>query len=159
MMLSQMPDIPWKTDACEDMVQPYWLEDSCARLSARDADLAYDCSREACRTIFSHSPFARFKEEGKTLIAMFRDYRQGLYDRIPWGSIAMIAFTLLYIVNPVDFIPDMAPAVGFIDDAGLLGICLKSVAGDLEDYRCWTSSFYYQYLQRKLRPPVALNVR
>ncbi|MCG8636419.1 MAG: DUF1232 domain-containing protein [Desulfobacterales bacterium] len=133
-----------------ETARPYWLKEEGKNISPEDLDLAYTCSGDACSTILRHGPFERFKGDAHALISMFRDYKDGLYDRIPWGSVALIAFTLLYIVNPMDIIPDIAPVIGFIDDAGMLGICLKSVDRDLTDYRCWTSSFYYRYLKRKL---------
>ena len=35
----------------------------------------------------------------------------------PW----MIALCILYVISPIDFIPDVLFPVGFIDDLGVLG--------------------------------------
>lgn len=73
----------------------------------------------------------------KTLLAMLRDYIKGSYRQVMFGSIAAIAGAVLYFVSPVDVIPDFIPGLGYIDDASVLGLCLRWVRQDLERYRQW----------------------
>lgn len=42
----------------------------------------------------------------------------------PWGSIFAIVVAILYGASPVDLIPDIIPLLGFVDDAGVVGILL-----------------------------------
>lgn len=39
---------------------------------------------------------------------------------------------LAYFILPIDVIPDMAPLIGFTDDAAVLAIALKTIAGALK---------------------------
>ena len=75
-----------------------------------------------------------------TLIALVNDYVKGNYRDVPWYSLSAIAFTLLYIFNPLDLIPDFIPGFGMLDDAAVLGLCLKMVHKDIEKYREWKNT-------------------
>jgi uncharacterized membrane protein YkvA (DUF1232 family) len=43
---------------------------------------------------------------------------------------------LLYLVSPIDLIPDFLPG-GYIDDAMVLAIVIKQVSSDLDKYKEW----------------------
>jgi uncharacterized membrane protein YkvA (DUF1232 family) len=44
---------------------------------------------------------------------------------------------LLYVLNPLDLIPDFLPLVGQIDDAAVVAACLLMVRQDLHKYKKW----------------------
>ena len=79
----------------------------------------------------------RFWDDFILLFGIIRDYVKGDYREIPWGSISAIAFTLLYVINPFDLIPDYIPGVGYLDDAAVVAICLKLIDKDLQKYKEW----------------------
>jgi len=79
----------------------------------------------------------RFREDIKLMFAMIRDYWNGNYRDVPWKSIAAIAGALLYVLNPLDVIPDLLIGIGFLDDAGVVALCLKLVESDLYRYAAW----------------------
>ena len=54
------------------------------------------------------------------MFSMLRDYWNGSYRDIPWKSIAAVAGALLYVMNPLDFIPDLIVGIGFVDDVEFL---------------------------------------
>lgn len=79
----------------------------------------------------------RFSTDIRLMFALIRDYWRGEYRDIPWKSIAAIAGALLYVLNPLDLIPDVILLVGFLDDAGVVALCLKLVESDLHRYAAW----------------------
>lgn len=80
----------------------------------------------------------RFSADIKLMFAMIRDYWYGNYRSVPWKTIAAIAGALLYVLNPLDVIPDLILGFGFIDDAGVVALCLKLVESDLHRYAAWS---------------------
>lgn len=79
----------------------------------------------------------RFSSDIKLMFSMLRDYWQGNYREIPWKSVAAIAGALVYVLNPLDVIPDLILGFGFVDDAGVVALCLKMVESDLIRYAAW----------------------
>ncbi len=68
---------------------------------------------------------AHFLDDIKLLVAITKDYFTGRYKKIPYWIICTILFTLLYVFNPLDVIPDFIPGVGQFDDAAVVMICLR----------------------------------
>lgn len=62
----------------------------------------------------------------RALLRFFRDKRASRLSKV------MLAAALLYLVVPIDFIPDVAPLIGWLDDAGFIaaaiGLVLNRVA-------------------------------
>lgn len=84
-------------------------------------------------------PLEKFWEEIKLLLSMIRDYWNGDYRDIPWSTVAAAVGALLYVLSPVDLIPDVIPVVGYLDDAAVVTLCLKAIWSDLEKYKQWKS--------------------
>ena len=83
----------------------------------------------------------RFSADIKLMFAMIRDYWYGNYRNVPWKTIAAVAGALLYVLNPLDVIPDLILGFGFIDDAGVVALCLKLVESDLHHYAAWKEHY------------------
>ena len=48
-----------------------------------------------------------------------------------------MAGALAYLLAPLDFLPDFIPALGLVDDAALIALCVKFAAQDIDDYKAW----------------------
>jgi uncharacterized membrane protein YkvA (DUF1232 family) len=79
----------------------------------------------------------RFSSDVSLMFSMLGDYWKGNYRSVPWKSIAAIAGALVYVLNPLDVIPDLILGFGFIDDAGVVALCLTMVESDLLRYAAW----------------------
>lgn len=79
----------------------------------------------------------RFSTDIRLMFSMIRDYWNGSYRNLPWKTIAAAAGALLYVMNPLDAIPDLILGLGFLDDAGVVALCLKLVESDLHRYAAW----------------------
>jgi uncharacterized membrane protein YkvA (DUF1232 family) len=85
-------------------------------------------------------PLRRFLEDLELLLSIVRDYWSGTYRKIPYWAVGAIVFALLYVLNPVDLIPDVIPFVGLLDDAAVVAVCLTMVEQELHDYKQWKES-------------------
>ena len=82
-------------------------------------------------------PIGRLLSDVNLLLALIQDYITGDYRKIPVWAVSAIGFSLLYVVSPLDFLPDLLPILGQIDDIAVIGICLLLVEQELPKYREW----------------------
>jgi uncharacterized membrane protein YkvA (DUF1232 family) len=82
-------------------------------------------------------PFAGVMDDFKTLVRLVVAYARGNYREIPPDSLALVVAGLLYVVSPLDLLPDALPVVGFMDDAVVIGWVIKSVRHELDAFRAW----------------------
>ena len=90
--------------------------------------------------LFSKSQLRLYAEYVKLFISMIKDYVMGKYKEVPYGIIAVIVGTLLYVISPLDIIPDILPAIGLADDAAIVALCVSFVAIDVDRYREWKTA-------------------
>lgn len=70
------------------------------------------------------------------MASLLRSFVKKEYTDIPIGTITAVVSALVYFVSPIDLIPDLLPG-GYIDDAAVIGACLKLINSDVEDYIKW----------------------
>lgn len=73
----------------------------------------------------------------QTMGSMVTDYANGRYKEIPKETIVAVVAAIVYVVSPIDLIPDAIPVVGYADDAALVSFVLSHVHKDIESYRNW----------------------
>ena len=71
------------------------------------------------------------------MISLVRNYIKKEYTDAPIGTVIAIVSALIYVLSPVDFIPDSIPGVGYLDDAAVVAVCWKLVKSDIEEYEVW----------------------
>ena len=68
------------------------------------------------------------------LVELLGDYFRRRYREIPYSTIAASAFAILYVINPIDLVPDFLPVVGWSDDITIVGLILAAIGLDLRKY-------------------------
>ena len=76
-----------------------------------------------------------FLEDVKLFFSMLKDFFTKKYTEVPVGTIMAIVGSLLYVLAPIDIIPDFLPLVGYLDDGGIVTLCMNFVKNDLEKYK------------------------
>ncbi len=79
----------------------------------------------------------RYAKDLLLLMSLVKDYYRGNYRDIPYKTLSAAVVGLLYVINPIDIIPDFIPFIGQVDDALVLGFCLKLIEKDLLKYKKW----------------------
>lgn len=64
-------------------------------------------------------------------------WKAGVYRGLSPRTVLSLVGALLYLISPVDLIPDFIPGIGFIDDAVVLALLLQSLGHDLAAFRMW----------------------
>ncbi|MBH0006852.1 YkvA family protein [Psychrobacter sp. SWN149] len=107
-----------------------------------DADLKYLIHEEdkLQEKIKDSSHLERFAKDLMLFMSLLKDYYKGNYRKVPYKTISAGVVGLLYTLNPIDIIPDFIPFIGHIDDALVLGFCLKLIEKDLKKYQIWKNS-------------------
>lgn len=96
-------------------------------------------NRERVRNICDEAePLRTHRDEIEEMADMVDDAKNGDFF-VPWRIIAAIVGTILYVICPIDAIPDFIPVLGWIDDASVVTACFSLVSGDMEAYRQWRS--------------------
>lgn len=114
-----------------------FIQRRASKVTESDVGKAADES-DSIRSKFEHvGPLGRYLEDVKLLISIVKDYRAGTYRAVPWWAISAIVFTLLYVISPIDLIPDFIPVIGYMDDAAVLSVCMILVEQELHTYKSW----------------------
>src|SRR5512147_2138475 len=100
-----------------------YIKDEAEKVTEKDVEKVISRSEDIQKKFSARGPLARFIEDGKLLIAIVKDYWNKSYRQVPYGVIASVVFTLIYVLNPFDMMPDVLPIIGQLDDVAVLGAC------------------------------------
>ncbi|MEU8224707.1 YkvA family protein [Kribbella sp. NPDC048915] len=73
-------------------------------------------------------PVGNVFDRAKALPRLLRDVRRGTYADLPKSRTFLWVLALVYLISPVDILPDLLPIIGVTDDAGVLVWLLTSVS-------------------------------
>ena len=76
----------------------------------------------------------------QTMLRLIRAYYRNDYRAVPETSLVVIIAAIIYVVSPLDVIPDAIPAIGFLDDATVLALALQRTRQDLDDFMIWETT-------------------
>jgi len=85
-------------------------------------------------------PRHQFKENWpylQTMLRLIGAYERGEYKQVSNDDLTWILAALNYLVDPFDFIPDMTPLLGFVDDATVVGFVADKTRQTLDEFMIW----------------------
>jgi uncharacterized membrane protein YkvA (DUF1232 family) len=114
-----------------------FIENGAQKVTDRDLEKVVTKSDEIKKKFSVGGPLQRFIDDGQLLVSVVKDYRAGIFRQVPYGTVAAIVFTLIYVFNPLDLVPDILPIIGQIDDAAVVAACMILIEHDLHTYKLW----------------------
>lgn len=79
------------------------------------------------------------RAEFKLILAMANDSVKGRY-KIGSLNLGIIVATIVYVISPLDTIPDVVPVLGWVDDIAIIGYALGRLKSELIKYQKWVAS-------------------
>ena len=109
------------------------------KVTEDDLKKAVESSGEILTKVKSSSFLSKQLAKVDLLIMMLKDFWNGEYTEVPWGIIASIVAVLLYILSPIDLIPDFIPVIGYTVDVAFLLLVWAGLSHEVEKYCKWKS--------------------
>ena len=115
------------------------FEDNLNDVDENDLDYAVNKGKEKVSKLLKNMPsvLAQMFDDIKLMMNLLVDYKNGIYKEVPWKVIASIVGAIIYLIMPIDIIPDIIPVAGYMDDAVILKLALDFAHEDLETYKDW----------------------
>jgi uncharacterized membrane protein YkvA (DUF1232 family) len=73
-------------------------------------------------------PIGDVFQRARALPRLLRAARRGEYPGLPTSRMALWGLALVYLVSPIDVLPELLPVIGVADDAGVAVWLLTSVS-------------------------------
>ena len=107
-------------------------------MSREDVGDAIGKEKKAERLAKGNGFLRQYWQDIKISFALLKDWYMGNYRKIPFRMVASIAAAMLYLVSPLDVVPDWVPFGGLLDDALVLAAIFALSRSDLDAYTTWT---------------------
>lgn len=75
------------------------------------------------------------KDKVYLIIDYLRDVSSGKYQDYSAKSLLMLVAGMIYLLTPLDVIPDILPIMGFADDAAVIAWLFKEMNNELDKYK------------------------
>jgi len=74
------------------------------------------------------------KEDFKLLVDMGKDSYHGTYKINKW-NLSVLVGTIIYVVSPLDAVPDIIPVLGWLDDVTIVTYSLSKLTEEIKRYK------------------------
>jgi uncharacterized membrane protein YkvA (DUF1232 family) len=91
------------------------------------------------------SGFQQLKNAGLTLIRLIKAYANGEYRNVATKSMVIGVAVLLYLVTPLDIIPDFIPGIGLLDDISLMAWFISAFQDEITKFKNWEADHNFDH--------------
>ena len=120
-----------------DQIGPEFLEAGARRISATDVRRVVARAGDVRDVFRRHKDLTRLADQADRMLSLLADHATGQYVNVPIWSVAVMTFGLLYVLKPIDIIPDALPEIGRLDDALVVSHAVGLTRIDLQNYKVW----------------------
>jgi uncharacterized membrane protein YkvA (DUF1232 family) len=97
----------------------------------------------AASTLLGRNPAAlrRLGCDAAALVRLCRETLAGRYRRLPRRALLAALAALVYLVDPLDLVPDAVPVIGLLDDALVLTWVVRQIQRDIDAFLAWEAEW------------------
>ena len=85
-------------------------------------------------------PIQQTIDMGRLVVRLVTAYVSGSYRQIATETIVSGVAVLLYVLSPIDVVPDFIPVLGFMDDVALISWFTDKFRVELERFKAWEAA-------------------
>lgn len=108
-----------------------------AKKIVSDPERMEKLAKESFSILKGEGKLAEVRREGLLLWKLAKDTVTGRYRGLKKRNLFLIVAGLMYLVNPMDILPDFLFAIGFADDVGVLMYVFKKLDNEIKAYEAW----------------------
>lgn len=108
-----------------------------AKRIVSDPERMEKLARESFSLLKGEGKLAEVRREGLLLWKLAKDTITGRYWGLKKRNLFLIVAGLMYLVNPMDLVPDFLFAIGFADDVAVLMYVFKKLDYEIKAYEAW----------------------
>ncbi len=108
-----------------------------AKRIVSDPERMEKLAKDSFSILKGEGKLAEVRREGLLLWKMAKDTLTGRYRGLKKRNLFLIVAGLMYLVNPMDLVPDFIFAFGFGDDVAVLMYVFKKLDYEIKAYEAW----------------------
>lgn len=101
-----------------------------------DSDRITELTNKVKKMVSENQILMEIWDDLKTFFDLFKDYFSGEYTDVEKNTIITIIIGFIYLISPIDLIPDFFPG-GLLDDLAVFLYIFKTLEGEINQYRAW----------------------
>ncbi len=81
--------------------------------------------------------FKTLRKDLDLMLRLSKAWATGKYKDVSIASLLIVVGAILYLLDPLDVIPDFVPILGLTDDATVFGLAINRIKTELNKFEDW----------------------
>lgn len=81
--------------------------------------------------------FKALRKDLDLMLRLSKAWATGKYKDVSIASLLIVVGAILYLLDPLDVIPDFVPILGLTDDATVFGLAINRIKTELNKFEDW----------------------
>lgn len=94
-------------------------------------------ANESMKTLSREGAFLALGHKAILMVNLLIDWLKGNYKGVKKKNLLLIIVGILYLLNPIDIIPDFILGLGYLDDVAVFFSVLHRMQDELDQYEDW----------------------
>jgi uncharacterized membrane protein YkvA (DUF1232 family) len=94
----------------------------------------------AVMTADKDGPFREVNGDLRAMVRLVAAYAKGDYRDISFDTLVLVVGAMIYVVSPLDLIPDTLPGAGYVDDIAIVHSVVQKVRGEIDAFTNWEAA-------------------